>query len=278
MKRTGWSVSVELLKNQISLHGMLVRQLIAALPRLVQPQSSTMDKKAKRIAPAVRLQPKRESGIRLERRSAGIQSAVIAKSPPSVGKRSVAAPEGMRGPSETCHKQSAKGSARAASFNHLASVRSWAHDFPVGVVSLAPPPRGSSACRDRSGSSIGRDGSLPNRPGAKLGRLRDAKRSRRAVIPRPGRVPRRVFQRVLPESPTPGRCVEAYYLQRTRFESIAERKLRRRQLTDDGNVEISERDVREMPDASKKNRLGVDYAHGIRDRDHRSGRDRVVAP
>jgi hypothetical protein len=42
------------------------------------------------------------------------------------------------------------------------------------------------------------------------------------------RVPRRVFQRLLPESPTPERCVEAYYLQRTRFESIAERKLRRR--------------------------------------------------
>ena len=58
------------------------------------------------------------------------------------------------------------------------------------------------------------------------------------------RVPRRVFQRLLPERPTPERCVEAYYLQRTRFESIAERKLRRRQLTDDGNVEISGRDLR----------------------------------
>jgi hypothetical protein len=58
------------------------------------------------------------------------------------------------------------------------------------------------------------------------------------------RVPRRVFQRLLPERPTPQRCVEAYYLQRTRFESIAERKLRRRQLTEDGNVEISGRDLR----------------------------------
>jgi hypothetical protein len=58
------------------------------------------------------------------------------------------------------------------------------------------------------------------------------------------RVPRRVFQRLLPERPTPERCVEAYYLQRTRFESIAERKLRRRQLTEDGNVEISGRDMR----------------------------------
>ena len=40
------------------------------------------------------------------------------------------------------------------------------------------------------------------------------------------RVARRVFQRLLPERPTPERCVEAYYLQRTRFESIVERKLR----------------------------------------------------
>jgi hypothetical protein len=70
------------------------------------------------------------------------------------------------------------------------------------------------------------------------------------------RVPRRVFQRLLPERPTPERCVEAYYLQRTKFESIAERKLRRRQLTEDGNVEISGRDLREVPDAEKQNRLG----------------------
>ena len=57
------------------------------------------------------------------------------------------------------------------------------------------------------------------------------------------RVPRREFQRLLLERPTPKRCVEAYYLQRTRFESIAERKLRRRQLAEDGNVEISGRDL-----------------------------------
>ena len=58
------------------------------------------------------------------------------------------------------------------------------------------------------------------------------------------RVPRRVFQRLLPERPTPERWVEVYYLQRTRFESIAARKLRRRQLTEDGNLEISGRDLR----------------------------------
>ena len=70
------------------------------------------------------------------------------------------------------------------------------------------------------------------------------------------RVPRRVFQRLLPERPTPERCVEAYYLQRTKFESIVERKLCRRQLTEDGNVEIGGRDLREVPDAEKQNRLG----------------------
>ena len=59
------------------------------------------------------------------------------------------------------------------------------------------------------------------------------------------RVPRRVFQRLLPERPTPERCMEAYYLQRTRLERITERKLRRRQLTEDGNVEITGRDLRE---------------------------------
>jgi hypothetical protein len=58
-------------------------------------------------------------------------------------------------------------------------------------------------------------------------------------------VSRRIFQRLLNQSPTPERCLEAFYLQRTRFELIVERKLRRRQLTDDGNVEITGRDLRE---------------------------------
>jgi hypothetical protein len=64
------------------------------------------------------------------------------------------------------------------------------------------------------------------------------------------RVPRRVFQYLLPERPTPERCLEAYYLQRTRLERIAERKLRRRQLTADGNVEITGRDLRERSPAA----------------------------
>jgi Protein of unknown function (DUF1488) len=59
------------------------------------------------------------------------------------------------------------------------------------------------------------------------------------------RVSRRVFQILLPEAPTPERCLEAYHLHRTRLELIAERKVRRRQLTDDGNVEVTGRDLRE---------------------------------
>jgi hypothetical protein len=64
------------------------------------------------------------------------------------------------------------------------------------------------------------------------------------------RVPRRVFQRLLSERPTPERCLEAYYLQRTRFERGAERKLRRRMLTEEGNVEITGRDLREGASAA----------------------------
>jgi hypothetical protein len=59
------------------------------------------------------------------------------------------------------------------------------------------------------------------------------------------RIARRVFQGLLDQRPTPERCMEAFHLQHTRFEMIAERKLRRRQLTEDGNVEITGRDLRE---------------------------------
>ena len=59
------------------------------------------------------------------------------------------------------------------------------------------------------------------------------------------RVSRQVFRRLVDGSITPERCVETYHLQRTRFELVAERKLRNRQLTDDGNIEITERDLQE---------------------------------
>jgi hypothetical protein len=74
-------------------------------------------------------------------------------------------------------------------------------------------------------------------------RAGDGVRGRDRRVPRRGPGPAALFQRLVPERPTPERCVEAFYLQRTRFESTAERKLRRRQLTEEGNVEISGRDL-----------------------------------
>jgi hypothetical protein len=64
--------------------------------------------------------------------------------------------------------------------------------------------------------------------------------------------------RLLDQSPTPERSVEAFYLQHTRFELIVERKIRRRQLTDDGNVEITGRDLRDKtPPVGQGNLLGA---------------------
>jgi Protein of unknown function (DUF1488) len=71
-------------------------------------------------------------------------------------------------------------------------------------------------------------------------------------------VPRRVLQILFPEKPTPERCLGAYRLRRTRLERIAERKLRRRQLTDDGNVEITGRDLRERE--SRAHSVGTEIA------------------
>ena len=51
-------------------------------------------------------------------------------------------------------------------------------------------------------------------------------------------------------------CLEAYHLHRTRLELIAERKVRRRQLTDDGNVEITGRDLREQEATRTTDRIG----------------------
>jgi hypothetical protein len=57
------------------------------------------------------------------------------------------------------------------------------------------------------------------------------------------RVPRQAFRRFVDGAVTPERCIESYYMHRTQLERIAERKLRNRQLTDDGNVEITGRDL-----------------------------------
>ena len=76
------------------------------------------------------------------------------------------------------------------------------------------------------------------------------------------RIGRRAFQGLLDQRPTPERCVEAFHLQRTRFEMIAERKLRRRQLTDDGNVEITGRDLREKTSPVRQGSLFEQRAFG----------------
>jgi hypothetical protein len=72
------------------------------------------------------------------------------------------------------------------------------------------------------------------------------------------RVGRRVFQNLLDQAPTPERCLEAYHVHRTRLELIAERKVRRRQLTDNGNVEITGRDLREREATSNSRGIGAD--------------------
>ena len=53
-----------------------------------------------------------------------------------------------------------------------------------------------------------------------------------------------MFQNLI-ESCRRQRCLEAYYLYRARFELIAERKIRSRKLTEDGNIEIIGRDLRD---------------------------------
>jgi hypothetical protein len=57
------------------------------------------------------------------------------------------------------------------------------------------------------------------------------------------RVPRRTFQRLLDGPVTPKSCLEAFHINRSAFERAAETKLRARQLTDDGNVELNARDL-----------------------------------
>src|SRR5437899_13037014 len=74
------------------------------------------------------------------------------------------------------------------------------------------------------------------------------------------RVYRRAFQSLLNESPTPERCLEAYYLHRTRLERIAERKVRRRRLTDDANVEITGRDLREREQRAPAEQIAFGWA------------------
>jgi hypothetical protein len=54
-------------------------------------------------------------------------------------------------------------------------------------------------------------------------------------------IPRTVFQQFLP-TPTGESCCMAFYQNRAQFEQLVERKIERRDLTDDGNIEIRTRD------------------------------------
>jgi len=56
-------------------------------------------------------------------------------------------------------------------------------------------------------------------------------------------VPRSVFQSLIP-NPTPEACLAAFHLDRAQFERAVEHKIICRQLTDDGNVALTLRDLR----------------------------------
>jgi hypothetical protein len=58
------------------------------------------------------------------------------------------------------------------------------------------------------------------------------------------RVRRQVFQGLLTQRPTPERCIEAFHLCRSEFERATEAKLRGRELSLDGNIELTLRDFR----------------------------------
>jgi hypothetical protein len=59
------------------------------------------------------------------------------------------------------------------------------------------------------------------------------------------RVARAVFQSLLSIGPTPEACIEAFHLDRLRFERAAERKLWSRALDPDGNLTLTLKDLKD---------------------------------
>ncbi len=57
------------------------------------------------------------------------------------------------------------------------------------------------------------------------------------------RIPKIVFRRLLGQPMSPEKCLEAYHLYRTQFERAVEAKLQRRELAEDGNIELTGRDL-----------------------------------
>jgi hypothetical protein len=56
---------------------------------------------------------------------------------------------------------------------------------------------------------------------------------------------RAVFQSLLSIGPTPEACIEAFHLDRLRFERAVERKIARRALDPDGNLSLTLKDLKE---------------------------------
>jgi hypothetical protein len=79
------------------------------------------------------------------------------------------------------------------------------------------------------------------------------------------RVPNRVFRRLLAAPTLPEKCVEAYHLYRTEFERAAEAKLSRRELGEDGNLEVTGRDLRGSAAEQRELRRSSDVCSFERD-------------
>jgi hypothetical protein len=62
-------------------------------------------------------------------------------------------------------------------------------------------------------------------------------------------VPRHVFRRLIGGAASPEQCLEYYHLHRTAFERATEQKIRWRDLTHDGNVELASHDLRRLAEA-----------------------------
>jgi Protein of unknown function (DUF1488) len=76
------------------------------------------------------------------------------------------------------------------------------------------------------------------------------------------RVPRHVFQNLIEHAVTPQSCIEAFHMCRSEFERAAEDKLRARQLTDDGNIELTSRDLKTVGAAAGAGRRSIRIATG----------------
>ncbi len=57
------------------------------------------------------------------------------------------------------------------------------------------------------------------------------------------RVPSVVFKRFLGQPASPEKCFEAFHLHRMQFEQAAETKILRREISDDGNIDLLGRDL-----------------------------------